>query len=62
MLKPIFINVCISLFVSSIIFLISLMLINNEYNLLKFNKIHNGQNLFYFLWINPLCILNNEVV
>lgn len=62
MLKPIFINVCISLFVSSIIFLISLMLINNEYNLLKFNKIHNGQNLFYFLWINPLCILKNEVV
>ena len=62
MLKPIFIHVCISLFVSSIIFLISLMLINNEYNLLKFNKIHNEQNLFYFLWINPLCILNNEVV
>ena len=51
MLKPIFINVCISIFLSFIIFLGFRMIINEDYKLLEFNSIRNTQNLFYYLWI-----------
>ena len=51
MLRPNFINVCISVFVSSIIFLIIPMIMDGDYRLLEFNNIRNGQDLFYYLWI-----------
>lgn len=51
MSKPIFINVCISIFLSFIIFLGFKMVINEDYKLLEFNSIRNTQNLFYYLWI-----------
>ena len=51
MLKPIFINVCISIFLSFIIFLGFRMIINEDHRLLEFNSIRNTQNLFYYLWI-----------
>ena len=49
MLKPIFINVCISIFLSFIIFLGFRMIINEDHRLLEFNSIRNTQNLFYYL-------------
>lgn len=51
MLRPNFINVCISVFVSSIIFLIIPMIMDGDYRLLEFNNIRNGQDLFYYFWI-----------
>ncbi|GAA4161058.1 hypothetical protein GCM10022217_26110 [Chryseobacterium ginsenosidimutans] len=51
MLKPTFLNICISIILKYLIFYILLMVINNEFKLLQINNIRNGQDLFYYLWI-----------
>lgn len=51
MIKPTFLNVCISILISYIIFLVIPMVINEDYRLLEFSNIRNGQDLFYYLWI-----------
>jgi hypothetical protein len=44
-------NICISIILKYLIFYILLMFINKEFQLLEFNNIKNGQDLFFFLWI-----------
>lgn len=51
MIKPTFLNVCISILISYIIFLVIPMIINEDYRLLEFSNIRSGQDLFYYLWI-----------
>jgi ABC-type Na+ efflux pump permease subunit len=51
MLKPTFLNICISIILKYLIFYILLMIINDEFKLLQVNNIKNGQDLFYYLWI-----------
>lgn len=51
MLKPTFLNICISITLKYLIFYILLMIVNNEFKLLQVNNIKNGQDLFYYLWI-----------
>lgn len=52
MLKPTFLNICIFLFTKCIIFYFFLMIINNDFTMLKgVFHIKNGKDLFYYLWI-----------
>ena len=51
MLKPTFLNICISIFFKYVLFYILLMVINDDFQLLQINNIKNGQDLFYYLWI-----------
>lgn len=51
MLKPTFLNICISIFIKYLIFYVFLMIANNSYKVLNFNNIRNGQDAFYYLWI-----------
>ena len=51
MLKPTYLNICISIFIKYLLFYILLMIINNDYKLLQINNIRNGGDLFYYLWI-----------
>jgi hypothetical protein len=51
MLKPTFLNICFSIFLKYLIFYLLLMAINNEFKLLQFSNIRNGQDLFYYLWL-----------
>lgn len=52
MLKSTFLNVCIFLFVKCIVFYFFLMLVNNDFTMLKgIFHIKSGKDLFYYLWI-----------
>lgn len=51
MLKPTFLNICISILVSYIIFLGIPMIMNGDYRLLEFSNIQNGTDLFLYLWL-----------
>jgi hypothetical protein len=51
MIKPTFLNVCICILISYIIFLVTSMVTNEDYRLLEFSNIRSSQDLFYYLWI-----------
>lgn len=51
MLKTNFLNICIYILVRTIIFFFILMILNNDFTLLKVSNIKNGQGLFLYLWL-----------
>ena len=52
MLKITYINICFYLFINCVIFYLSLMVINNDFTMLKgIFEIKDGTDLFYYLWI-----------
>lgn len=51
MLKPTYLNICISIFLKYFIFYAFLMVLNDDFKLLQVNNIRNGQDLFYYMWI-----------
>lgn len=51
MLKPIYLNICISILFKCLIFYVVLMVINNDFRALQISNIRNGQDLFYYLFL-----------
>jgi len=51
MLKPSFKNIILFIFLKYLFFWIFMMFKNDIYTLIEINEIHNGQDLFYYLWL-----------
>ena len=49
--RPTYSRICLSILLKYLFFYTILMVLNNDFKLLQINNIHDGGDLFYYLWI-----------